>query len=262
MQAPGGATREDVSGMLRQILLANPRIAGTYVVFEPKAFDGRDASHRAGHGSAIDGGAFGPYWNRLGAKVALEPLVDAYTADYYTLPKAQRRDVIVEPFRDERSLMTSYISPIERNGRFVGIGGVDVVLDTLNAEVSRIRVLGSGYAFAVSRTGIFVAAPDKRVIGRKTLGALARTQHNATLAAVAAGLRRGRSGVVETTDPFTGTDVTLAYAPVRTGGWGFVVSAPTSEVLAAAHALRTRLLVIGAVIILLTAAAIVLVAAG
>jgi methyl-accepting chemotaxis protein len=260
MQAHGGATREDVSGMLHQILLANPRIAGTYVVFEPDALDGRDASYRAGHGTAIDGGAFGPYWNRLGGKVALEPLVGAYKADYYTLPKKQRRDVIIEPYLYETSLMTSYISPIERNGRFVGMGGVDVVLNTLNAEVSNIKVLDSGYAFAVSRTGIFVAAPDKRVISRQTLGALARKQHNAKLAAVAAGLRKGRSGVVETTDPFTGKDVTLAYAPVHTGGWGYVVSAPTSEVLAAAHALRTRLLIIGAVIILLTAAAIVLVA--
>jgi methyl-accepting chemotaxis protein len=226
-------------------------------VFEPNAFDGRDAHYTAGHGTAIKGGAFGPYWNRLSGKVALEPLVDAYTADYYTLPKKQRRDVIIEPYLYGSSLMTSYISPIERDGRFVGMGGVDVVMNTLNREVSAIKVLGSGYAFAVSRTGIFVAAPKKGIIGKQSLDGLARTQHNPQLAAVAAGLRTGRSGVVETTDPFTGKDVTLAYAPVRTGGWGFVVSAPTSEVLAAAHALRNRLLIIGAIVILLTATAIV-----
>ncbi len=36
----------------------------------------------------------------------------------------------------------------------------------------------------------------------------------------------------------------MSYAPVADGSWGYVVGAPTSEVLASVHSLRTTLILI------------------
>ena len=260
MQSYRSADRSEVSAMLRQVLDANPRLAGVYLGYERNAFDGRDASFPAATGFSMEQGRFGPYWNRLADKVALDPLVDADVSDYYNIPKKTKRDAVIEPYLYEGALLASYVSPIVRDGAFRGIGGVDVVLDTLATDVAKVKVLETGYAFAISRTGIFVAAPDKKVIGKSTLGQIAERRQDEVLGSVVTALGKNRAGVVETTDPFTGKDSMLAYAPVATGGWGFVVSAPTSEVLAAAHSLRNRLLLIGALVVLITGVAIVLVA--
>jgi len=38
-------SRDDVNAMLRQVLADNPDFLGTYTLWEPDAFDGRDAAH-------------------------------------------------------------------------------------------------------------------------------------------------------------------------------------------------------------------------
>ena len=75
----------------------------------------------------------------------------------------------MEPYLYDGVLMTSYITPIERDGKFIGIGGVDRSLTAIDKSVSRVKVLDSGYGLLVSRTGIFVSARDKALIGKKTL---------------------------------------------------------------------------------------------
>ena len=92
MDAYSSNDREEVSAILHHLLLRNPTVAGTYVGFDAGAFDGRDRQF-AGTGPTTDkSGRFIPYWNRLAGKVALEPLLDMDTSDYYVLPKKLRRD--------------------------------------------------------------------------------------------------------------------------------------------------------------------------
>ena len=58
----------------------------------------------------------------------LDPLVDQETSDYWNQPKKTLGDSVIEPYLYDGLLMTSYTSPVERAGKFVGIGGVDVSL--------------------------------------------------------------------------------------------------------------------------------------
>ena len=129
-----------------------------------------DAAHKGEPGSD-DKGRYGPYWNTLTGKVALDPLVDQDISDYWNQPKKTLADSVIEPYLYEGVLMTSYTSPVERDGKFVGIGGVDVSLTKINSDVAKLRMLDSGYGLLVSNGGIFVAAPDKNLIGKKTLKA-------------------------------------------------------------------------------------------
>jgi len=248
---------QEVNAILRHLAERDADSLGYYAGYEPDAFDGDDAAHAGKPYQAEDGG-FGAYWNRLSGELKVEPLVDMYTSDYYTVPKEAGKPVVIEPYLYEGELLTSYVAPILRNGRFVGIAGNDDALTTLNREVRDIRVLDSGYAMLLSAGGMFVAAPRDGLIGRRTLGDLARDRGNEDLARVVRDVKAGRSGQLETTDPWTGEDVVMSYAPVTTGGWSVVTVAPRSEVLAAATTLRWQLIVTGLIGIIVIAVAIVL----
>ena len=245
------ANREDILSVLKSQVEKNPEILGTYVGYEPNAFDGRDKDYinQYGHDQT---GRFIPYWNRLTGKLTLDPLADYETSDYYLIPKQTLADSVIEPYLYQGVLLTSYISPIvDSSGRFIGIAGVDVSLNDLDANISKIKMFESGYAFLVSNTGIFVSAPDKALIGNKTLSDFAAEKNNPQLAEISEQIKAGNSGYVNTVDPFTGKTVTMFYTPVETGHWGFIMVAPDSEMLANVNRLQTILILVCIIGILL-----------
>jgi methyl-accepting chemotaxis protein len=254
-----GLTREAVGDQLRSILTHDPNTAGVWVAFEPDAFDGLDARYDGDKRYAKNGG-FAIYWNRLAGKPEVEPVTEYLDDPAYNATKKSQRTMLTEPLDYSGTLMSSFVAPIVRDGRFVGIAANDEILNSVNARVAKIKALDSGYAFMVSNQGTFVAAPDKKLIGRRTLSQLAKSKRNSELAAVAAAVRAGKPGHVHTTDPFTGKEVELFWAPVTTGKWGMVLSVPTSEVLASANRTRTLLLIAGLIGTLLMAGAVVVIA--
>ena len=66
-------SRTEANAMLEQILRDNPDLIGSYVCFEPNAFDGMDRKYinTTGHDET---GRFIPYWNTIGGEVKLNPL--------------------------------------------------------------------------------------------------------------------------------------------------------------------------------------------
>jgi methyl-accepting chemotaxis protein len=255
-----GLSRADATSMLRQVAAANPDLVGVYVGYAPNGFDGKDAQ-LAHDRTQAEKGLFAPNWNRLnaGRKLELTPIHNLLTDGVFTGPKRTLGDVVTEPVAYGGVLMSSFVSPILRDGRrFVGIAGNDRALTSLDASARRIKALTSGYAFLVSNGGVFVSAPKKALIGKQTLTQLAGQKGNTKLLEIAAAIKRGRGGHVQTTDPFTGKKVDMFWAPVRAGNFGLVLSVPTGEVMAEANKLRTLLLIAGLVGTLLMAGVVVL----
>ena len=67
------ATRKLVNNILEEQLIAHPQLIGTYVAYEPNAFDGQDELYvnTPGHDST---GRFIPYWNKINGPIDLDPL--------------------------------------------------------------------------------------------------------------------------------------------------------------------------------------------
>ena len=254
-----GADRAQVSRMLHQVLVDTPQIAGVYVGFEPGQSPGPDSLYRNTAGTDSTGRLI-PYWNRLTGRVRLDPLLDYNTSSYYQLPKHTQRFQVIEPYLYSGVLMSSYIAPIMRGGHFAGIAGEDMALSSIDRTVRKVHALKTGYAFLVSRTGIFVSAPQHAMIGKQTLSGLAKKTGNPDLAQLAADIRAGRPAHITTTDPFTGKRVEMFSSPVATGGWGMVTVAPVSEMNAAATSLRNTLIVVGLVALLIVGAVLAVVA--
>ncbi|AKB12244.1 PAS domain S-box-containing protein [Methanosarcina thermophila] len=243
------SNRTEVVSVLKNILEKNPNLIGVYVGYEPNAFDGRDEEYvnALGHDAT---GRFVPYYNRIKGNVTVEPLLYYNRDDYYQLPKAREEDVLTEPYFYEGIFMVSHVSPIFRDGKFIGIGGVDVPLEYVDEEVSEVRAFDTGYAFMVSNTGVLLSHPVRKDwIGKKNLYDFNSEEINRA----AGEIKNGTGGYIEIKDPTTGKNVVMFYEPVKTGNFAFVLVIPKEEMLAGVVDLRNRLLVISAISILFMA---------
>lgn len=243
------SNRTEVIGILENILEKNPNLIGTYVAYEPNAFDGRDAEYinASGHDTT---GRFVPYCNKIEGNVTVEPLLRYDSSDYYQLPKARGEDVLTEPYFYEGIFMVSHVSPIFKNGKFVGISGVDVPLDYMDEVVSKVKAFDTGYAFMVSNTGVLLSHPARKDwIGKKSLYDF----NSEEIARAADDIKNGTGGYIDVRDSTTGKTVVMFYEPVRTGNLAFVLVIPKEEMLAGVVDLRNRLLVISAISILFMA---------
>ncbi len=236
--------RQEIMDGLRSLLQSHNNVVGTYVGYEPNAFDGKDKDYVNQPGSDASG-RFIPYWNSLAGAETLDPLLDMDTSDYYLIPKNSKADSIIEPYLYQGVLMTSLISPILKDGKFLGIAGADLALNDLDSETMKIITYQTGYAFLVSNTGIFISAPDKQLIGTTSLEQLSQDKANPDLHTLAANVKALKSGYLETNDPFTGRPSVLFYAPVNTTGWSMVIVAPSAEIMASVNNLRNLLLLVG-----------------
>ena len=238
-------TRELVNNILEEQLIAHPQLIGTYVGYEPNAFDGQDELYvnTPGHDST---GRFIPYWNRINGPINLDPLKFYDTLDYYQGPKKSKSDVLTEPYFYEGVFIVSYVSPIMRDGEFIGIAGVDVSLNYLDDVISDVKAFDTGYAFMTGNTGILVSHPFKKDwIGKKTLYDFEIEEFSKA----ADDIREGKSGQVETIDPNTGEPVVLFYEPTKTGSFSFILVVPKEEMFAGVTAISNQLMVISFVAI-------------
>lgn len=242
--------RDEVNNMLRAILVTHPTLLGTYVAYEPNAFDGQDDLYvnTPGHDAT---GRFIPYWNKMNGTIELDPLLYYDTSDYYQLPKKLENDVLTEPYYYEGVFMVSYASPIMKDGKFIGIGGVDVSLYYLDDVLSNVKAFDTGYAFMTSNAGMLLSTPyNKQWIGNRTLNDFGIPE----VSRAADDIKEGKSGHVETIDQITGKKVVMFYEPIRTGNFSFVLVVPKDEIFAGVMALRTKLLFISMAAVIFMAA--------
>jgi methyl-accepting chemotaxis protein len=252
--AAGKPDRATADAILRGTLDAHPDYIGAWTIWEPNAFDGRDADFvgKPGHDAT---GRYLPYWNRGQGAIAVEPLVDYTTpgaGDYYLLAKASNQETVLEPYlykvAGREVLMTSLVVPIHNaQGQFLGVVGVDLPLATLAAEIAQEKIGETGYAALVSNRGVYVAHPKVERCGKPMVDS------DPWVAPFLTSIREGRAFE---TQSFSHTlqDNTYRFGtPVRIGAsttpWAVSVTLREGEVLASARQLRTVIIGIGAAVL-------------
>ncbi len=251
----GHATRTLADSILKQTLAQTPAIIGLWTVWEPNAFDGRDAEFVNKPGSDATG-RYVPYWNRGKGDISVEPNVDYGTdgvGDYYQIAKRTNQETILEPYNYKVAgkdvLMTSLVVPVHNAaGVFIGAVGVDLPLATLATEIAQVKVGETGYAALISNRGIYVAHPKLERCGKPMVS---------TDPWVQPFLSNFVKGQPFDTESFSHTlnDNTFRLAsPVTIGQtgtpWSVVITLRESEVLAPAVRLRNIIIMIGATVLL------------
>ncbi|MCK9814253.1 methyl-accepting chemotaxis protein [Pseudomonas sp. MAFF 302046] len=189
------ALREELNQSLKTAFERNPKVLGIWLAYEPNALDGKDSefTQDATRG-ANEAGRFASYWSRAGGtglntvmletdlnKTSLSLSGTPYNS-WYTCPRDSKRTCLLDPYADtvggKLMLMTTISLPLLANGKVIGVIGVDIALDSLQAaasEAQRGLFNGAGRMLIVSGSGVLAAySGDTAQVGKgiaETLGA-------------------------------------------------------------------------------------------
>ena len=251
-------SRDQVNAILKHTLEENENILGVYALWEPNAFDGKDAESINAAGSDT-AGRFLPYWTRDSfGKISLSVITDlTSTSAYYQIPKTTKKEAIIDPFTynldGKDILMTSLVVPIIYDDQFYGIAGVDMTLDSFQTLITSADSLyqGKSSTSIVSANGTVLAQSDNPEAKGKSLADL-YSDSSSTIGKIQEGnptTYNGTNGELVSLHPFTVGQTTTP--------WGIIVSVPMKEVESTATitmwlmiAASLVLLVIGILILL------------
>ncbi|MCB0116886.1 MAG: HAMP domain-containing protein, partial [Caldilineaceae bacterium] len=229
-------------------------ILGVYTLWEPNAFDGEDAAfvNAEGHDET---GRFIPYWARgENGTVQLEALIDYEVdgaGDYYLCPKQTLESCIIEPFfypvQGEDVLLTSLTIPLMFDGEFVGMAGVDLRLDFLQALTDQAHVYdGAGSLLLLTGNGTIAGATGRPDLVGQPVTTYHDDWHEGE-DTIQAGLRK-----VEISEA---GDQLEAFVPIQIGDtttlWSAKLNVPMPTILATINAQAWRTAGIGLAVSLL-----------
>jgi len=136
-------SREQLIGLIKENVVKNPKILGTYIGWEKDALDHNDATYVGTQVVGIDAsnGRFLPWWFRNDdGTLGQDKLVDVddqktlstgvRASEYYLCSKETRKSCVIDPapykVGDKIVMLASFIEPIMLNGAFQGIVGADL----------------------------------------------------------------------------------------------------------------------------------------
>ena len=227
----GITDRKVADKIMEYSLRANPDYLSMSVIFEPNAYDGRDAEFAAQPGQAPQG-RYAWFVDRDQAgNYAMHPLLSFLTpgqGDYYQIPQQSKKDTLIEPYtyayNGVPTLLTSVAAAIIDQGTLKAIVTSDISLASLQQKVNQIKPWqGSGYALLLSNGGKVVSSPVKEEAGKPWKGETDGFT----------------SRVVQHFDAVLGEEALMTWQPVIIGDsdkpWYLGVVAPVSQVMAAAN---------------------------
>ena len=255
------ANRDLTNAILKKLLKENPSFIATWTLWEPNAFDGLDKKYAGtlGHDKT---GRYIPYWSRVGDKINLEPLIDYETpgpGDYYLLAKNSGEAVILNPYLypigGKEVLITSIVVPIKIEGKFVGVAGVDISLDSIQKINNSIKLYKSGFGTIISNDGTIVAHKSHNLVGKNSYNLVDSKSVNKIKSAI----KSGQALSITDLSPDTQKELYKVYTPIHTNStstpWSLMITIPLDEVKQESNALLTLSIIIGSIgIIILTLA--------
>ena len=236
-------------------------VFGTWAMFEPGRFDGRDAEFAGQEGQSSDG-SYSPYAYREGGAVVLKHSTYAEDKDegYYTTSMRSKREAVIEPYVDSEAngaVMSSVTVPVMDRGAPIGVAGVDLLLTSFSDIAAGIKPFGTGYTFILGNSGVIAGYPDKRVAGRNG------EEIGVSPAALEA-VRQGREYEERRVDAARGGEYYFRYVPIRIGGaaasWSLAVGIPMDAIMDGPRRMTAEVVAVGAAGILALLVVIVLVA--
>jgi methyl-accepting chemotaxis protein len=243
--------RRMINGMLKQIMVLNPQFFGAWTIWEPDALDGRDSEfvNTPGHDGS---GRFVPIWERYSGKLvsrACGKYDQEGAGDYYLVTKRAGREGISEPYKWTASgktvMLTSLTVPIRHNGIVVGVAGIDLSLNSLQEQFSKIKVFETGYLSLISNTGLYVSHPNPERLGHILL------KTDSWAEPFMGKIQSGEGFATKNHSTSLGEDVGRVCEPVEIGKattpWAVMVSVPMSKVLEKAKGIQYIAMAIGAV---------------
>ncbi len=250
-----GALREELNQSLKTAFERNAKVLGIWLAFEPNGLDGKDSEFvgdAARQSNEI--GRFATYWSRAGGEalntIMVEDDMTKTTLNlsgtpynvWYTCPRDSKRTCLLDPYADtvggKEVLMTTISVPLLVDGKSIGVVGIDIALDSLQAAavVSQRELFnGAGHMLIVSGTGVMAAfSADATKVGKNigdTLGAQGKD--------ILQLLGGGESKIIEQGDLIRSVNPVSPISDAKP--WAVVIGLPKQALLADAVKLQGQL---------------------
>lgn len=230
--------------LLQSTIAANPDIFGSAIAFEPYAYSPEKQY-------------FAPYCHRLRDNHSRLIFLGGefyqyFYLDWYQVPKELRQPIWSEPYYDEGggdAIMATFSVPFHQDVGGVralrGVVTADIALTWLREIVSSVKFYDTGYAFLISRNGVFVTHPEQKLVMKSSIFSLAECSGNEQLRRIGKEMIKGGEGFVALADPVSGTRSWMYYAPLHSSGWSIGVIFPERELFADVNALSRMVVLIG-----------------
>lgn len=161
---------------------------------------------------------------------------DARERSWYIAARSSGRSVWADTYVDAntKQLTTTCAAPIyDTSGRFVGVVGFDVLLDTIQQDLLQLDLGATGYAFMINNTGEVLIRPDMHA-GEASWDEPFESENllqaeDDLMRAIAGRMVRGEEGVERVF--YEGTSVYVAYAPIASTGWSVGIVVPEAEIV-------------------------------
>ncbi len=242
-----GLSREAASAIFKRQLEAHPEWVGVGTLWEPDAFDGKDADYRAADGHD-DTGRFMSYWAWSEGAPLQEALRDYEVpgaGDWYLKPRELKRQVVAEPYvykiAGKDVLMTTLSTPVLEDGNYLGVMTVDFALQSLQERIAKLTPMGAGFVRLLTPAGVVIADQDAASVGKPFAGAQAAE----VMKQIAAG-----EPVFRESSNAAGDAVMEAYVPLQIGGaqehFALGVVVPRAVLMQEARAVLWTVVMVGA----------------
>ena len=158
-------------------------------------------------------------------------------------------------------LKTAFLAPVRHNGELKGVMGLEIRLNDINNELSKIKPFNTGYVFLMSNNSTYVAHPLSRLLGKTFMEI---NQKEEKLHKVSEKIRNGESFSLTAIHSDTKERIYASIAPVHIAGtdtpWSLGILVPINSVMAKAKKVTYRTIIGGIFGIVLLSLIVILVA--
>ncbi len=237
----GALPKDSIYAFLTRLVDNNKVIFASAIGFEPGMY-------------ADNLYAFAPYAYQKNEETLTtdlwSPEYNYFIMDWYQIPAILKEPYWSEPYYDEgggEALMTTCSVPFyltkDRKRQFAGIITVDISLDWLTEIVNSVKIFETGYAFLLSRNGVYVTHPDRSNIMNQTIFTRAKEMDQPEMRTVGRNMIQGKSMLSNLRLKDRG-NVWIYHTQLPSAKWSLGVVYPHEEMYASLHNLNLMLLLL------------------
>lgn len=249
---PASSRRSVLSEMLKKSLSLNKSFKSTWAIFERNTLDGNDINN-INTNNSNDVGRYSPTFYVENGQILIsnDKEENILKADYYTLPKAKNKEVIIEPYKYKyvengtEYFLTSICIPIkDHNGSFIGVVGVDIDLSEIQTFINNEKQIMAVF----SNDGIVVAHFDPSRIGKKVIDTESDMLGKENNEKLVSNLKNGEVFALKFYAKAINSDAFIVVTPIKIGEtqqpWGFGYAEPLSVAYAKTKSLQLMVMII------------------
>lgn len=248
-QADAELNRKSMNRTLETMLKNSKFIKSVWLVADPNAYWGDDASYIDVQGSDTEG-RYSPFIAKEGDQIVWQKSLsyqEDSTSDYYLQPKANGKLTVIPPYSEtingENIIVMSLATPVYDNqNNLIAVVGVDIDMKQMQEVVAKVNYK-NGFGLMVSDSNTIIAHGEKPELIGKDFGTYDPKSAEA-LKAIASGESYHYSANAAGTNHVALKMLSPVSIPGTDAKWGFMCLILEKDLLKEFYELRNTLLMI------------------